>query len=127
LIELVTFPPLSSVTIDVASLILKTEAGRVKDKLPQESSQENNVPMNSNQTLKVIKEGIEEGLNTIAMSLRALTGRMLLLLMVIYCMTSFISDSSFFSGFRPSSIPSFITFSPYRTAFLYKQYAQTGV
>lgn len=47
---------------DVASLILKTEAGRVKDKLPQESSQENNVPMNSNQTLKVIKEGIEEGL-----------------------------------------------------------------
>ena len=47
---------------DVASLILKTEAGRVKDKLPQESSQENNVPKNSNQTLKVIKEGIEEGL-----------------------------------------------------------------
>ena len=47
---------------DVASLILKTEAGRVKDKLPQESSQENNVPMNSNQILKVIKEGIEEGL-----------------------------------------------------------------
>ena len=32
---------------------------------------------------------------TIAISLRALTGRILLLLMVIYCMTSFISDSSF--------------------------------
>lgn len=47
---------------DVASLILKTEADRMKNELPKELSQENNVPMNSNQTLKVIKEGIEEGL-----------------------------------------------------------------
>ena len=47
---------------DVASLILKTEADRMQHELPKELSQENNVPMNSNQTLKVIKEGIEEGL-----------------------------------------------------------------
>ena len=47
---------------DVASLILKTEADRMQHELPKELSQENNVPMNSNQTLKLIKEGIEEGL-----------------------------------------------------------------
>jgi site-specific recombinase XerD len=47
---------------DVASLILKTEADRMQHELPKELSQENNVLMNSNQTLKVIKEGIEEGL-----------------------------------------------------------------
>lgn len=47
---------------DVASLILKTEADRMKHELPKELSQESNVPINSNQTLKIIKEGIEEGL-----------------------------------------------------------------
>lgn len=47
---------------DVASLILKTEADRMQHELPKELSQESNVPINSNQTLKVIKEGIEEGL-----------------------------------------------------------------
>ena len=47
---------------DVASLIVKTEADRMQHELPKELSQENNVPMNSNQTLKLIKEGIEEGL-----------------------------------------------------------------
>ena len=47
---------------DVASLILKTEADRMQHELPKELSQENNVPMNSNQGLKLIKEGIEEGL-----------------------------------------------------------------
>ena len=47
---------------DVASLILKTEADRMKNELSKELSQESNVPINSNQTLKMIKEGIEEGL-----------------------------------------------------------------
>lgn len=47
---------------DVASLILKTEADRMKNELSKEVSQESNGPINSNQTLKMIKEGIEEGL-----------------------------------------------------------------
>lgn len=47
---------------DVASLILKTEADRMKNELSKELSQESNGPINSNQTLKMIKEGIEEGL-----------------------------------------------------------------
>ena len=34
----------------------------MQHELPKELSQESNVPMNSNQTLKIIKEGIEEGL-----------------------------------------------------------------
>ena len=34
----------------------------MQHELPKELSQESNVPMNSNQILKVIKEGIEEGL-----------------------------------------------------------------
>ena len=47
---------------DAASVILKTEADRAKNELPKEASLESNVPTNSNQILKTIKEGIEEGL-----------------------------------------------------------------
>ena len=53
---------------DVASLILKTEADRMKHELSKELSQESNVPMNSNQTQKIIKEGIEEGLKPLELS-----------------------------------------------------------
>jgi len=47
---------------DVASFILKTEADRAKNKISQETSLQSNIPINSNQVLKVIKKGIEEGL-----------------------------------------------------------------
>ena len=47
---------------DAASVILKTEADRAKNELPKETFQESNLSINSNQILKEIKEGIEEGL-----------------------------------------------------------------
>lgn len=47
---------------DAASVILKTEADRAKNELPKETFQESNVSINSNQILKEIKKGIEEGL-----------------------------------------------------------------
>ncbi len=47
---------------DAASVILKTEADRAKNELPKETFQESNASINSNQILKEIKKGIEEGL-----------------------------------------------------------------
>ena len=48
----------------------------MQHELPKELSQESNVPMNSNQILKVIKEGIEEGLKPLKKELSDIKGVM---------------------------------------------------